>query len=250
MIYQVFSPQIWHDLHSGSDGLFAAEENATFWLWAYPTLLSWPRKFEWLFSPVVGNTTYPGDLWGVDEAGNLILVETKRGQRSDPFQDFIHFEVERRWETKEFWKKLKQRWTILYKSEQKFWQEYNQDILDRQVDEVSARGVLPYSSKRYVTRQWSKLYFEVIAPRLFKEQVYLENVTRFLEEPHPITYRTTYYIGLVLLRESNSPKLSRKGEKHRIELENLAGPDRVLLSGMTAEDSSARRTVEICWSNY
>ena len=34
------------------------EEDAAIWLWADPSLLSWPVKVEWLFSPVVGNNCF------------------------------------------------------------------------------------------------------------------------------------------------------------------------------------------------
>jgi hypothetical protein len=53
------------------------EEEGTLMLWAWPELLGWKKDIEWLFSPVIGQT-WPGDLWGVDESGALILVETKR----------------------------------------------------------------------------------------------------------------------------------------------------------------------------
>jgi hypothetical protein len=37
---------------------------------------------------------YPGDLWGVDEDGDLIVVETKLGRyATDPFKDFLEFDT-------------------------------------------------------------------------------------------------------------------------------------------------------------
>jgi hypothetical protein len=39
-------------------------------------------------------TQIPGDLWGIDSEGDLIIVETKLGKkRQDPFCDFVGFET-------------------------------------------------------------------------------------------------------------------------------------------------------------
>jgi len=95
MCAQVFSPELGKDIKSDSDRLYAFEEYATLWIWAYPQLLEWGQQIKWLFSPVTGKDKYPGDLWGMDNTGNLILVETKLATRAkqDPFVDFINFEM-------------------------------------------------------------------------------------------------------------------------------------------------------------
>ena len=49
---------------------FFREEEASLFLWAWPELFGWEQDFEWLFSPVVGQT-WPGDVWGIDETGAL-----------------------------------------------------------------------------------------------------------------------------------------------------------------------------------
>jgi len=67
------------------------EHAGTFWLWADPGLLSWRFEIRWLFSPVNTGARRPGDLWGVDSKGNLLIVENKLQGRGDPFQDFIGF---------------------------------------------------------------------------------------------------------------------------------------------------------------
>jgi len=77
MCAQVLSSELGKDLKSDSDQLYAFEEYAALWLWAYPQLLEWSQQIKWLFSPVTGKDKYPGDLWGMDDMGNLILVETK-----------------------------------------------------------------------------------------------------------------------------------------------------------------------------
>src|SRR5947209_2049040 len=73
-------------------GLVGWEEPGTFWLWAWPELLDWATEITWLFSPVTGKYPWPGDLWGVDASGQLILVETKKtGGPRDHFEDFVLF---------------------------------------------------------------------------------------------------------------------------------------------------------------
>src|SRR5438046_1174944 len=72
------------------------EEEAAVWLWylaaawpSQPALPGWPCSIEWIFSPVTGNKQWPGDVWGVDERGELVIVEGKMGDRRDPFEDFV-----------------------------------------------------------------------------------------------------------------------------------------------------------------
>ena len=72
------------------------EESGTFWLWAWPEILGWPVEITWLFSPVTGNYPWPGDLWGVDASGELLIVETKSSvYPADPFEDFLDCEQRR-----------------------------------------------------------------------------------------------------------------------------------------------------------
>jgi hypothetical protein len=77
---------------SRQPGLVHAEEAGTFWVWAWPEILGWPVEITWLFSPVTGNDRWPGDLWGIDVSGELIILETKRFRPGgDPFEDFLEY---------------------------------------------------------------------------------------------------------------------------------------------------------------
>lgn len=243
MTQQIFSPEIFDSLELNGKDLFAAEENATFWLWAYPSLLGWHRRFEWLFSPVVGNPKYPGDLWGIDDSGNLLLVETKRGQRSDPFKSFIGYEKNNGWETTASFTQLSKRWKKLYKYEQCFWQNHT-DLNNPKIEKITAKGIVPYSNKRFATRQWSVLYTNVIVPYL-KEQVYVENVNQFLSARTRLVKKTTYYFGMLFVKDPCLANLSKKGEDHFLELKNLAGNDRVNLMSMTAQESQIEHSVHL-----
>ena len=100
--------------HGG--GLLPSEESASFLLWAWPRLLGWPRTINWLFSPVTGKDSYPGDLWGLDSRGELLIVETKldrKGATQDPFEDFVAYcrqpANEKRWRADH----LRRRWERL-----------------------------------------------------------------------------------------------------------------------------------------
>ncbi len=239
---QIISLEIGDTLEMNSEGLFAAEENATFWLWAYPSLLNWPGKLEWLFSPVVGNSDYPGDLWGIDDRGNLLLIETKRGKRTDPFQDFVNFEKSGM-KTAVNVEKIAKRWRNLYACERRFWQNHETDLRNQSLDQITATGVVPYSSKRYATRRWPALYTEVIAPRLFGEPAYAENVSHYLETCNQLSITTIYYVGLVLVNEPDWLTLSAKGHNHYLELRSLVGDERVILMGITAGKSQVERGV-------
>jgi hypothetical protein len=50
-----------------------AEEEAIIWLWAKPSIFPWQRPRAWLFPPVTGKTRWPGDLWGIDSCGDLVI---------------------------------------------------------------------------------------------------------------------------------------------------------------------------------
>jgi hypothetical protein len=70
------------------------EEEAIVWLWANPQVLPWPKSVAWLFSPVNNLKIWPGDLWGVDSDGELLIVESKLLKKAkfyDPFADFCDY---------------------------------------------------------------------------------------------------------------------------------------------------------------
>jgi hypothetical protein len=241
----ISSPEIWSSLELGGIDLYAAEENATFWLWAYPSLLGWHRKLEWLFSPVVGNSQFPGDLWGIDEAGNLLLVEMKRKRQSDPFKDFIGYENNKIWELSASYEQLKKRWEKLYSAELDFWQSHATELNKRQLGKITAKGVVPYSSKRIATRQWIELYTKVIIPHLFEEAAYSKNVIQFLKVRNQLVEKTIYYFGMVFVKDPNQLNLSKKGEDHFRELSTRTGNDRVHLLSMVAQKSQSDQCVHL-----
>ena len=83
-----------------------SSRSAVLWLRAWPRLLGWKRRVNWL--RVSDSAKRSQNLWGIDSAGNLIIVEirTNRGETlRDPFASLTsHLKThdhQRAWSTKE-----------------------------------------------------------------------------------------------------------------------------------------------------
>ena len=86
--------------------LIPTSRSAAFWLRAWPRLLGWKRRVNWL--RVSDSAKKSQNLWGIDSAGNLIIVEirTHRGETlRDPFASLTaHLKThddQRAWSTRE-----------------------------------------------------------------------------------------------------------------------------------------------------
>ena len=173
------------------------EEEALGWLWANPSLLPWERQVEWLFSPPVWNRKskpqWVGDLWGIDERGEVIIIENKlarRGTRCNPWQRFP-----------EHWKHyggecartaLHRRWEHLFQV------ELSRESRRRTPD---GDGNLPHSCHCEPLRCWPKLLASIDA-RIRNSQ-YAQDVNAFLlrrQDDHP-----PHYCGLIIAT-TNSPQ--------------------------------------------
>jgi hypothetical protein len=141
-----------------SPDLVRYEEEATLWLWASPELLGWHRQIAWLFSPVVGKRLCPGDLWGVDEVGDLIPVETKlnRGGQ-DSFADFVGFEAEPECRSRLCSPFLLGRWEQLMRLEREFVRSKASQLTGDLSSAGKDPGVVPYSFKRFAVRRRRRL---------------------------------------------------------------------------------------------
>lgn len=80
--------------------------SAVFWLCAWPRLLGWKRRVNWL--RVSDSAKKSQNLWGIDSAGNLLIVEIRapRGETvRDPFASLTsHLQTDdnqRAWSAKE-----------------------------------------------------------------------------------------------------------------------------------------------------
>jgi hypothetical protein len=213
-------------------------------MWAWPQLLGWPRKINWLFSPVVGNKKHPGDLWGLDSDGDLLVVETKldRGHAQDPFIDFLHYsrsEQRKRCRSGA----LQDHWEPLIRAEERFVQAELPNLTTRKPLAGLHRGVVPYSVHRDATWRWQALYRGRIAP-LFRGPRYRRAVERGLRirkargNPSPI------FIGLIAAVEPRSPRLSPPGARTMDALRVRARNDRVFLRLISARRAEPMVRVE------
>ena len=127
------------------------EEEAIVWLWHRPSLLPWPRTVEWLFSPVTGKEKWPGDLWGIDEDGELLIIENKQFKGSggfyDPFTDFCDYKREAEFCTADA---LSKKWSKLYDAELKFGKRLSNT-------RCHTPGILPNSCHCACLKYWPKL---------------------------------------------------------------------------------------------
>lgn len=216
--------------------LLPSEESASFLLWAWPQVLGWPCTLNWLFSPVVGNSTYPGDLWGIDSRGDLLIVETKldrAGRPQDPLVDFVGYGSSKR--TRELWTSvsLQARWHRLVEKEETFIREHSSrvDALARLCGTYP--GVLPYSQHRDTVWRWQGLFRRRILPR-FESGQYRRAIERGLrsrsEHDRPPTF-----IGVIATVVQTPPRLSRRGELSFRSLASKVGRSRVLLRALKVE---------------
>jgi len=229
--------------------IIPSEESVSLWLWAWPRLLGWPRRINWLFSPVVGNKKYPGDVWGIDSAGRLIIVETKinSGARlQNPFEDFVPYTKSNAnshlWSTET----LFNRWWGLLISEQAFIASELPRLCLSRRPLGTHRGVVPYSVHRDAVWRWQEVYRDQIAP-LIAVGPYERAVRRALRmraaagDPPPL------FVGLVASVRPGDLLLSARGMKAFGVLKQQVGHNRVLLRGAHATKSSKGVRIR-CWS--
>ncbi len=217
------------DRYSGQLGtLNVYEEEGTVWLWAYPILLDWPCEIVWIDSPVVGNTRWPGDLWGVDRQGELILVEMKRAGSADPFEDFLSFHDPSRREIRA--EELLKRWQRQHKAELRF----PHALAERPAGQTA--GLLPRSRHRFALRRWP--YLAGLIDAQIRSPVYVEKVQAYLNRRAKQGNPLPHYVGWLVRagqgRRGQSP-LSPKGWRSMAKLQGLAGRDRVWLYTVTVE---------------
>jgi hypothetical protein len=202
------------------------EEDALCWLWAFPSLLPWRQPIVWLYTPVVGNKRWPGDLWGVDSNGDLLIIECKQcKQLDDPFQDFIPYHAEHKdelsavhWQGK-FLRHLKQELA------------YPNCYTTRPIGRTG--GILPRSNKRQHIRRWRQLA-KLVDVRIRAPQ-YRELALGYLQTRASRHDPTPYYLALLAVRSSNQPLLSKQAKESWHTLQAKVGADHVRVVTATGE---------------
>ncbi len=221
------------------DAIVAYEEEGTLWLWAFPTLLgnTW-EGVNWLFAPVTGKHPWPGDLWGLDARGDLLIVETKlAGARGvDPFADFIGFDkANAKFRDKPVISatSLRDRWEKMLHGEHTFIKDCQRLLSAKHLRPKQWRrrvwpGVVPYSSKRVVVWRWRELYRQRIKGRINGKR-YRDEVHRSLGQRDQQGNPLPHYIGLITLPPETGPRLSSVGARNYQALVNEVGRDKVHL---------------------
>jgi len=215
-------PEDRFNLQIDKNGVYlVSEEAGTLWIWAYPGLLDWPLEIAWLF-PKVSNDG-PGDLWGVDASGDLIIVETKKStikrRLQDPFEDFLKESplIKDDLLNPDI---LLEKWDKLLKNEIEWIQN------GCRTPKGVARGVIPYSYHRFTILRWFDFYTSQIIPRLTGVQ-YPEAVCNFMQRRKDRDNPSHHFIGLYTVTHLKKPGLSRKGRSHYKELALKVGTDRI-----------------------
>lgn len=213
------------------------EGAACLWLWAWPSFLGWPADIAWLFSPQVEKRRWPGDLWGVDSRGELLILEAKTctplHPTCDPFEDFlldgpgvvnggcdtIHAGC------------LRQRWEKYFTGERTFYTEHLDDLRDGKPLEGCYPGVVTYGYHRAQVQRWRQVYIDLIARELARHdwRDYRCRVDEYLRVRKQKGNPQPHIIGLGALVDVECLRLSRKGWQHYRELARRLGPDRVHL---------------------
>lgn len=194
------------------------EEDALCWLWAFPNIFPWPNKVAWLYTPVVGNKRWPGDLWRIDSAGNLLITEAKQcKRRDDPFIDFVRFHHPSREEfSAVHWQ---QKWSKHFSAEISLpngWSERPPGKTD---------GILPRSNRRSHMRRWPSLS-QLIDDQIRNKQ-YAQNVRQYLLIRDQIHNPIPYYIGLMIETDQNQQILTENAKRSAKTLITNLGYDHI-----------------------
>ena len=208
--------------YKGETGILtiAHEEEALCWLWAFPELLEWENSILWLYTPVVGNKKWPGDLWGIDNKGNLIIVECKQRRRSDdPFVDFVNYHKDNRDElSSEHWKN-------------KFISHLESELSHRDITETRPRnrtdGLVPRSNKRTHIKRWPELA-EIIKKNI-RSNKYKADALRYLETRRINKNPRPFYGALMVLNKEGQKSLSDKMKRSKNTLEEIVGRNNVFV---------------------
>lgn len=226
---------------------FFGEGSACFWLWIWPELIGWPDSVAWLFSPVVGNTTWPGDLWGVDAAGRLVIVEAKTckpGTRVDPFADFVGpgASVADGTSPAVEASALRTRWLALLQKERRFIRDHGAALRDGTSLEDCYPGVVPYSRHRASVQRWCHLYLERLADEL-NGPGYEDRVDQYLRTRKRHGDPVPHVVALLAVVDGGVPRLSATGRRNLLQLRDVVGADRV--GAVVVRGRRAGESVEI-----
>jgi hypothetical protein len=206
---------------------------------------------QWLFSSVIGNRPgcgikRPGDLYGIDADGDLIIVEAKTCGPGRPHPDpFVNFVGPARALVSKSCldchvPSLDEQWTIQLAEERDFGREHLV-ALESGVPLLGIYpGILPYSCHRASLRVWRDVYRPHILPFVTGSR-YEATVLRYLNRRHKRRNPAPHFVALLAGIGGIDMRLSRRGDEHMGRLSAMA-PGRVHVVGITASVDKRKRT--------
>jgi hypothetical protein len=205
------------------------EEDALCWLWAFPFLMPWHRPIAWLYTPVVGNAKWPGDLWGIDSRGDLIVTEAKRCKgHGNAFKDFVAFHHSGREElTADHWEG---KWKVHLRAELAF-QEGTSERPQGHTD-----GILPRSNRRQHIRRWPQLAGQI--DRYIRSSEYSTIVARYLQARASVGNPSPYYFALMIESNEGHRILSSASIASAAELQRKVGHSHVVAVAISCRRQS------------
>ncbi len=229
--------------------ILSKEHSGRVWLWRWPELLWWkgvhgasvrPHDIAWL--GVYGSTANgcPGDIWGLDRNGDLLVIELKVWPgRDDPFSRFVPIAQDRRQFAADI---LANDWRRRLHDELEY-EKTARRLLRRRADRAPAvaRGLLPYYSRREALHAWPDLY-ESLLDRVSSAD-YRALVESRLDLRRRADDSPPHFIGFAMMHRDEQPTLSGSWGQGYTDLCEAAGPKRVHYRAAIAKLSSGRDAV-------
>lgn len=186
----------------------------------------------WLYTPVVGNARWPGDLWGVDRNGDLLIVECKQCRRADdPFKDFLAFHDDRRLEL------TAAHWERKFRKHLKAELAFPNITSERPPNRTD--GILPRSNKRAHIRRWPTPSTRIDAR--IRSRDYEIVVLSYLGQRAKAQDPRPYYVALMIVSDADHPVLSEAAISSKAGLESIVGTDHVVAVAIQADCLSRNR---------
>ena len=214
------------------------EEESLCWLWAFPHLVPWPYPVIWLYTAVTGNKKWPGDLWGVDSQGDLLVVECKQCKRpDDPFVDFKNYHHSGRPELSA------SHWQEKFQKHLKAELAFPDCLQERPKNKTD--GILPRSNQRIHLRRWQTLGGKI--DKRIRSPHFCGEASNYLRRREERNDPTPFYLALMVISKTKSPVLTEGAKKSGLALKQMVGDDHVRVitaKGVLLPNAQVRISIE------
>jgi hypothetical protein len=257
--------------------LGVTEDDAAVWSWAWPESLLWlnDKPIRWMFPFVTGKGWAgwqgPGDIWGIDDQGELIIAELKKcnGETVDPFIDFLCLKNPLEGQVYDADQvrtahplgrttdasALVDEWSKRLVQERAYiaahLASYRAGKLPPNHTGVrngpAFAGVMSYSSKRETAFAWRHLYLDHVVPDLLDPGRYEAFVRTALAVRLERGSPPPHYMALLMVGPKADAKLSSHGKAHLRRLSELVGSGRVHIRAMRGSPLAHDRVSVTSW---